>query len=112
MVRYRIYYLKESQRQHFRHAPPAPGPLNLKMKDYEPGGDIEASSPYAVWKHMRAKLDDGVARRPIGVGDALETDTGTLLVCKYVGFEEAQWWVPEPPPTAVAPPDQPPASGQ
>ncbi len=96
MPRYRIYYLRESQRQHFRHAPPAAVPPKLKMKDYQPEGEIEASSPYAAWKQMR---EAGGERRPIEVGDALETDAGALLLCRYVGFEEAQWFVPEPPPS-------------
>jgi hypothetical protein len=29
------------------------------------------------------------------VGDLLETGDGQLRVCKYVGFEPAQWVVPE-----------------
>ena len=96
MPRYRIHYLKEPQRQHFRNAPPAPGPVMLKRKDYEPDGEIEAASPYAAWREMRAAQGE---RRPIEIGDALETDTGALVVCKYVGFEEAQWFVPPAAPT-------------
>ena len=96
MARYRIYYLKEPQRQNFRNSPPAAEPPQLKRKDYEPGGDIEASSPYAAWKQMQSELQEGVERRPISVGDALEADSGILLVCKYVGFEEARWWTPPP----------------
>lgn len=94
MPRYRIHYLKESQRRHFQRAGPVPGPLKLKMKDYEPDGEIEAISPYAAWKQMREGQGE---QRPIGIGDALETDTGMLLVCKYAGFEEAQWLLPEAP---------------
>ena len=94
MARYRIYYLKDGHRQQFRQTPPAPDPVTLKMRDYVPGGEIEASSPYAAWKEMRTESGE---RRPIEVGDALETDAGALLVCKFVGFEEAHWWVPEPP---------------
>jgi hypothetical protein len=30
------------------------------------------------------------------VGDLLETETGDLRICKYVGFEPAKWFVPEP----------------
>lgn len=95
MPRYRIHYLKESQREHFRHSAPSPAPLLLKSKDYRPGGEIEASTPYAVWKKMRAEGPD----QPIDLGDALESETGALLVCRYVGFEEAQWFVPEAAPT-------------
>jgi len=29
------------------------------------------------------------------VGDILEMDAGELRIYKYVGFEEAQWQVPE-----------------
>ncbi|HYM09135.1 MAG TPA: hypothetical protein VEU62_00310 [Bryobacterales bacterium] len=97
MPRYRIHYLKESQRQHFRQAPPGAVPLQLKRNHYEPGGEIEAASPYAAWKQMlEADASPAPERRPIGVGDALENETGALQVCKYVGFEEAQWFVPEP----------------
>jgi hypothetical protein len=97
MPRYRIHHLKESQRQHFRQAPPGASPLQLKRKDYQPGGEIEAPSPYAAWKQtLAAEATQEADCPPIGVGDALETDTGALLVCKYVGFEEAQWFVPEP----------------
>ena len=110
MARYRIYYLKDSHRPQFRHAPPSPGPVKLKMRDYQPGGEIEASSPYAAWKQTREEQGE---RRPIEVGDALETDTGALLVCKFVGFEEAQWWLPEaPPPPAVTPPSEAPAESR
>ena len=97
MPRYRIYHLREAQRQHFRQAPPAPGPLKLKLKDYQPGGEIEATSPYTAWKQLHGNPGE---LQPIGIGDARETDTGTLLLCRYAGFEEAEWFVPE----AVSPP--------
>ncbi len=106
-MRYRIHYLRESQRQHFRNVAPAAGPVKLKPKDHQPGGEVEATSPYAVWKQMREQPGD---QRPIEVGDALETETGALLVCKYVGFEEAQWFVPEPAePAPTATPTEAPA---
>lgn len=103
MPRYRIHYLKDSQQQHFRSAPPVAGPLKLKLKDYQEGGEIEASSPYAAWKHLKEIAD----RRPIEVGDALETDTGVLYVCRWAGFEEAQWYLPEPPPIIQKSPEPP-----
>jgi hypothetical protein len=34
------------------------------------------------------------------VGDILETEDGQLRICKYVGFEPAQWVLPEPKPHA------------
>jgi hypothetical protein len=30
------------------------------------------------------------------VGDLLETEDGRLSICKYVGFEPAEWVLPEP----------------
>jgi len=93
MPRYRIHYLKEAQRAAFRNAAPGAGPLKLKARDYGEGPEVEASSPYAAWKQSR----EG---RKIEVGDALETEGGTLLVCRYGGFEEAEWWRPE---AAVSP---------
>ncbi len=108
MPRYRIFYLKESQRRHFQQAPPGQGPAKLKMKDYEPAGEIEAASPYAAWKQLREGEGE---RRAIQVGDALESDTGTLVVCKYVGFEETQWFVPEPSEASAATPSATPPEG-
>jgi hypothetical protein len=29
------------------------------------------------------------------VGDLLEAENGQLRICKYVGFEPAQWVIPE-----------------
>ncbi len=104
MPRYRIHYLRESQRQHFRNAPPSPPPHRLKQKDYQAGGEIDAENPYAVWKQMREVAGD---IRPIEIGDALEAETGALFLCRYVGFEEAQWHVPEPDPTPAATPAEP-----
>ena len=101
MSRYRIHYLKEAQRQGFRNAPPAPGPLRLKRNHYQDGGEIEAASPYAAWK----ELQEASGRQPIVVGDALENDAGTLLLCRWAGFEEAHWYIPEPPPTPAPGPD-------
>ncbi len=99
MRRYRIHRLKDWRRQSFRDAPPAAGPAQLKKKDYELGGEIEAASPYAAWRELRG------AARAIDVGDALESESGDLFVCKYVGFEPAGWYLPPP----EAPDPQPPA---
>ena len=33
---------------------------------------------------------------PIAVGDLLEAEDGQIRICKYVGFEPAQWVLPEP----------------
>ncbi|HLK19826.1 MAG TPA: hypothetical protein VKT81_12760 [Bryobacteraceae bacterium] len=36
------------------------------------------------------------------VGDLLENEAGELRILKYIGFEEARWYVPEPPTPNVA----------
>jgi hypothetical protein len=35
------------------------------------------------------------AEQALDIGDVLEMEDGSLCVCKYVGFEEARWVLPE-----------------
>jgi hypothetical protein len=90
MQSYRIYHMKDSLRLQFRWAPHVSGAATVKPKDYEPDGHVEASNEYAAWRALRE------SGQPLGVGDLLETDGGQLCICKYVGFEPAQWVQPEP----------------
>ena len=62
----------------------------MKPKDYGPRGEVEASNEYDAWRAMRDSDD------PLRVGDVLEAADGQLRICKYVGFEPAQWLVAEP----------------
>jgi len=94
MPLYRIYRMKDSPRQQFRWAPHVSGAASLKPKDYEPGAAIDALHEYDAWRLLRE------ANEPMQVGDLLETDDGRLRICKYVGFEPAQWVLPEPKPQA------------
>ena len=89
--------MKDSPRQQFRLAPHLSGCASLMPKEYEPRGEVEARHEYDAWERMR---DSG---EPIAVGDLLETEDGQLRICKYVGFEPAQWVLPEP--KHQAPPD-------
>ena len=89
MANYRIYRMKDSPRQHFRWAPHVSGPAVVKPKDYEPTGQIEAANEYEAWRRLRDSAT------PLEVGDLLELDQGDLRICKYVGFETAQWALPE-----------------
>jgi len=126
MPAYRIHRLKDAQRQQFRWAPHTPGVTIVKLKDYEPGQVIEAASPYALWLALRE------SENPIAVGDLIEVvgqipggvggaevprgqapnaelrgtalPGGELRILKYIGFEEARWYVPEPAPNAVGEP--------
>ena|SRR5258708_23082070 len=92
MPSYRIHRLKEHLRQQFRHAAHVSGTATVKPRDYEPGDTVEAASPYAAFFALRE------AGTPLEVGDLLEPENGILRICKFVGFEEAQWMLPEAPP--------------
>jgi hypothetical protein len=96
--------LKEIPRQQFRWAPHTPGATVAKLKDYEPGPVVQAASPYALWLDLRGS-EQAIAVGDLieVVGDALE-QRGQLRIFKYIGFEEAQWFVPEPAPSATADP--------
>src|SRR3712207_884146 len=89
MAVYRIFRMKETVRQQFRWAPHTIGMTIAKPKDYEQIQELEASGPYAIWMQLK---DSDI---PLQVGDILESETGELRIYKYVGFEEAQWQVPE-----------------
>jgi hypothetical protein len=90
MPTYRIYRMKDSPRQQFRCAPHLSGCASLKPKEYEPRGEVQARHEYEAWQLLRE------SEEPIAVGDILETEDGQLRICKYVGFEPAQWVLPEP----------------
>jgi hypothetical protein len=94
MLRYRIHRLKEAPRENFLWAPHTGGLAIVKSKDYDFDGEVDASSPYAVWKALLA--EDRVLRP----GDLLEVSQldetpGQLYIAKYIGFEPASWYVPE-----------------
>jgi hypothetical protein len=95
MPRYRIHRLKEIPSENFRWAPHTGGLAIVKFKDYEVNGEVEGSSLYAVWK---ALLVEGRPLRPgdlLEVAEAAET-SGQLYITKYIGFEPASWYVPQP----------------
>jgi hypothetical protein len=93
MALYRIYRMKDSPRQQFRWAPHVGGCASVKPKDYDPRGEVEALNEYDAWRAMRESDE------PLKVGDVLEAADGQLRICKYVGFEPAQWLVAEPKPS-------------
>ena len=97
--------MKDPPRQQFRSAPHVSGAATAKPKDYEAAAEIDADNEYAAWALMRN------TEQPLNVGDLLESTEGRLRICKYVGFEEARWFVPElpsqsslPAPLSGAPP--------
>ena len=92
MPLYRIHAMKEAPRQQFRSAPHVSGSAAVKPKDYEPRGEVQALHEYDAWRILKE------SGQPLQVGDLLETEEGQLRICKYVGFEPAQWVIPEPRP--------------
>jgi hypothetical protein len=90
MPHYRIYRMKDTPRQQFRWAPHVAGCASLKPRDFEQAGEVEARSEYDAWQRLRE------SEAPLSIGDLLEADGGQLRVCKYVGFEPAEWVLPEP----------------
>ena len=104
MPRYRVHRMKEIPREQFRWAAHTGGLATVKPKDYVAVEEAEAPTPYALWKQLQA------TGSPLHPGDLLELvreddAPGTLQITKYIGFEAAQWYVPEPKP--ATPPDIP-----
>jgi hypothetical protein len=94
MPTFRIHRLRDHLRQPFRFAPHVSGTATIKPRDYLPGESAQASSPYSLYFELR---NSGT---PLEPGDVLESETGALRIFKFVGFEEARWFVPEAVPEA------------
>lgn len=95
MPRYRIHRMKDTPREHFRWAIHTGGLTVVKLKDYDRSQELEAATPYSLWKTLEQESD------PLRPGDLLELvqpdgSAGQLQITKYIGFEPAQWYVPEP----------------
>jgi hypothetical protein len=109
MPMYRIHRLKDHLRQQVRFAPHVGGTATVKPRDYQPrleganegandeAGQVEAPSPYAAFFALRDTAS------PLEVGDLLEAPDGSLRIFKFVGFEEAQWALPESKPVVPVP---------
>ena len=89
MPNYRIHRMKESPRQQFRFAPHVSGVAHVKPRDYQDSGHVEAANEYDAWLLLKD------SEQALEVGDVLELESGELRICKYVGFEVAEWIVPE-----------------
>ena len=89
--------MREHVRASFRNAAHTSGVAAVKPRDFlplpellQPADSIEAASPYAAWHELLS------SDRPLIIGDLLESAAdGRLYLCKYVGFEQAEWVVPE-----------------
>lgn len=111
MPTYRIHRLRDHLRQQVRFASHVSGTAMVKPRDYhvagpeqpEAGAVVEAPTPYGAFFALRDTAT------PLEVGDLLEAPDGTLRIFKFVGFEEAQWVLPEAKP---ATPNSPLPDGQ
>ena len=95
---FRIHRMKDVPRQQFRWAPHVSGAANVKQEDYQLSGEVEAENEYAAWASLRG------SEQSVQIGDILEMPDGQLRICKYVGFEDARWFLPEPVPEPVTVP--------
>jgi hypothetical protein len=108
---YRIHRLKDHLRPQVRFAPHVGGTAMVKPRDYQikepeqvqPEDQVEAPTPYAAFFMLKETA------APLEVGDLLEATDGSLRIFKFVGFEEAQWVVPEAKPVTAFHNDQSPA---
>jgi len=103
---YRIFRMKDHERQRFRWAPHTSGSTSVKPRDFEEQGSVEAANVYTAWADLKG------TENPLDIGDILVAPNDELRILKYVGFEEAVWVIPEvktgietvPPAAGQAPP--------
>jgi hypothetical protein len=88
---FRIYWLTDDHLDAFRQKPPRNGPEPVRIKHYVEGADMEAVSPYDAWLRLQGDAPERQGRRVFGVGDILQSETGSLEICRYWGFEPAIW---------------------
>lgn len=84
---FKLHRQKENARNQFRWAPHTSGAAVVKQKDYELAGEFTATTAYGLFNELRG------TEKALEVGDVLELEDGTLRIFKYVGLEEASWWV-------------------
>ena len=87
-----IHRLKDHLHQSFRLAPHVSGTAHVKPRDYdsaEPLESIDAATPTPPSSPSKTR------KAPLLPGDLLEAENGVLRIYKFVGFEEAQWVLPE-----------------
>lgn len=92
MANFFIRRLRNSQQEKLRWSPQATTTTVtvLKPADYQDDGQIEATSPYQAWQLLRERGED------LRVGDVLVEENGPTQMCRYSGFEEAEWLVTGP----------------
>jgi len=86
---YRIFRMKDNERQRFRTLPHTSGVTMVKPKDFEEKGTVEAATPYTAWAQMKDTPE------ALQVGDMLVAPNDDMRLLKFVGFEEARWIIPD-----------------
>ncbi|MCW5966079.1 MAG: hypothetical protein KIT83_18725 [Bryobacterales bacterium] len=88
MATFYIRRLRDSAQDKFRWAPQqSTAAILLKPSDYSEDGEIDAQSTYEAWLLLRK------SNRELRVGDVLVDAKGGVEICKYAGFEPAEWIV-------------------
>jgi hypothetical protein len=93
--------MKDAPRENFRWAAHTGGAAVLKVKDYDAAEEMEASNPYELWKTMAERGDSlhpGDVLERLDLENSSTENSGHLQITKYVGFEPARWFVPDPKP--------------
>jgi hypothetical protein len=98
MVSFKIHRLKDQAAAQFRWAPHTSGPATVKQRDYEMIGEVEALGAYSLFNQLRGTPNE------LRVGDLVELPDGGLRIFKFVGLEEATWFVAPVKPENGAPP--------
>ena len=89
MPSYKIFRMKENERQRFRWAPHSSGATMVKPRDFDECETVEAATLYTAWNQLKN------SDTPLQVGDILAAPDDTMQILKYIGFEEARWVLPE-----------------
>lgn len=100
MANFIIRRLRDSQQEKLRWSPQATTttlPV-LKPSDYRDDGHVEAISPYQAWQLLRERGEE------LRIGDVLVEENGATQICRYSGFEEAEWLQVAPDGSQVAAP--------
>jgi hypothetical protein len=94
MSRYRIHRIKKAPSESFRWSAHTGGLVTVKPKDYDIDIEVDAATPYGVWKTVASQ---GADLRPGDILEVVAADgaSGNLCILKYIGFEPAEWFVPE-----------------
>lgn len=87
MVSFKIHRLKDQVSAQFRWAPHTSGPATVKQKDYEVVGEVESTSAYSLFNQLHATPN------ALRVGDLVELPDGSLKIFKFVGLDDAAWFV-------------------